>query len=61
MAWILETARDRSITELSTHGSLTARPFFEKHGFVVLEQRHPVRAGVALTNFSMRRTLGSEF
>lgn len=60
MAWVVETARDRGIAVLSTHGSVTARPFFEKHGFVVLEQRYPVRRGITLTNFAMRRDLRAE-
>ena len=44
--------------ELSTHASLTARPFFEAHGFAVVVEQHPVLRGVALTNFVMRRDLG---
>ena len=57
LGWVLERADERGITELSTHASLMARPFFEKFGFVVLEQRYPVLDGVRLTNFSMRRSL----
>lgn len=34
--------------------SVTARPFFERHGFVVLaEQQVIVPGGVALTNYRM--------
>lgn len=55
LAWALEQAEDQGLTELTTHASLIARPFFEKFGFVVLEQRYPVLGGVQLTNFSMRR------
>ena len=35
--------------------SITARRFFEKMGFVVVEERHPVVRGVELTNYAMRR------
>lgn len=54
---LVATARRRGLRQLSTHASRTARPFFERHGFVVVEERHPVRRGVALTNFGMRRAL----
>lgn len=54
---VLEAARRRGLGQLSTCASRTARPFFERHGFVVVEERHPVRRGVALTNYGMRRAL----
>jgi putative acetyltransferase len=41
-----------------THASITARPFFEAHGFRVDEVRHPVRNGVTFENFAMSRPLG---
>ena len=52
-----EIAREQGADELTTYASLTARPFFEKHGFVVVEEREPVLRGISLTNFSMRRAL----
>lgn len=36
--------------------SITARPFFEAHGFVVDAQQYPVIGGVTLINFRMSRT-----
>jgi putative acetyltransferase len=57
VGWVLETARDLGATELSTHASLTARPFFERQGFEVVVEQHPVLRGVELTNFVMRRDL----
>ncbi|MET4223846.1 GNAT family N-acetyltransferase [Oerskovia enterophila] len=54
---VTRTARARGAVELTTYASLTARPFFEKHGFVVVEERRPVLRGVSLTNFSMRKPL----
>ncbi|MNW68344.1 putative N-acetyltransferase YafP [compost metagenome] len=50
-------AREHGAVELTTYASLTARPFFEKHGFVVVEERQPVLRGVSLTNFRMRKPL----
>lgn len=54
---VTRMAREHGAVELTTYASLTARPFFEKHGFVVVEERHPVLRGVSLTNFSMRKPL----
>ncbi|MFJ2300802.1 GNAT family N-acetyltransferase [Oerskovia paurometabola] len=54
---VTRAARGRGAVELTTYASLTARPFFEKHGFVVVEERQPVLRGVSLTNFSMRKPL----
>jgi len=51
-------AAERGLPELTVHASITARPFFERHGFaVVAEQRVELRGSV-LANFRMRRGLG---
>ncbi|MBO3102069.1 GNAT family N-acetyltransferase [Cellulomonas fengjieae] len=55
--WAAATARELGATELSTHASLTARPVFERHGFVVVVEQRPVLRGVTMTNFVMRRAL----
>lgn len=55
--WAVRTARADGATELTTHASITARPFFAAHGFEVVAEQHPVRRGVALTNYRMRRPL----
>lgn len=57
LEWVLAKARDQGIPEIYTHASVTARPFFEHHGFTVTQQRHPVIRGVQLANFVMRRTV----
>ncbi len=57
LAWAEATARADGATELRTHASVTARPFFAAHGFVVEAEQHPVRRGVTLTNYRMRRPL----
>ncbi|WP_341835545.1 GNAT family N-acetyltransferase [Chitinophaga pollutisoli] len=38
---------------VTVHASRTARPFFEKHGFVVAEELFPVRNGIVIPNFRM--------
>ncbi|WP_258065504.1 GNAT family N-acetyltransferase [Rathayibacter tritici] len=50
-------ARTEAAPEFAADGSITARPFFERHGFVVVAEQHPVRAGVKLTNYRMARRL----
>ncbi|GAA4680936.1 GNAT family N-acetyltransferase [Frondihabitans cladoniiphilus] len=50
-------ARQAGASDLCTHASLSARPFFERHGFSVVEEGRPVVRGVVLRNFVMRRSL----
>lgn len=50
-------ARSAGTHELSADVSITARPFFERHGFTVEAEQHPVKAGVRMTNFKMRKSL----
>lgn len=42
-------------TRLFAEVSITARPFFEGHGFVVLAEQQVMVRGVALTNYRMER------
>jgi len=50
-------ARQAQLTELTADVSIAARPFFERYGFTVEVEQHPVMAGVPLTNYKMRKTL----
>lgn len=50
-------ARGDRAAAVETYASLTARPLFERHGFVVIEQRTPVVRNIAMTNFKMRLVL----
>jgi putative acetyltransferase len=58
LAWAVEEATRAGAVSVRTHASITARPFFEAHGFRVDEVRHPVRNGVTFENFAMSRPLG---
>lgn len=40
---------------ITTHASITARPFFEGRGYQVVRQQQVERRGVILTNFLMER------
>lgn len=58
---LLETveaeARRCGLTQISTEASLTARPFFEGKGFVVLARQEVEKRGHRLENFRMEKTL----
>lgn len=41
--------------KITTHASITAKPFFEKRGYRVIREQQVERQGVALTNFVMER------
>ncbi len=43
--------------EITTHASLAARPFFDRHGFAVTEEEMADCRGVALRRFAMRKAL----
>jgi putative acetyltransferase len=53
-------ARTLGATMLSTNASITARPFFERHGFQAVAIQHPTRRGVSLINYRMVRSLPAE-
>ena len=46
-----ETVKD----PVTTHASITARPFFEKRGYRVVKEQQVERRGVLLTNFVMEK------
>ena len=41
---------------VTTHASITARPFFEKRGYQVLRAQQVERRGILLTNYIMEKT-----
>lgn len=49
---LLEQAVEGKIT---THASITAKPFFEKRGYAVVKRQEVERRGVLLTNFVMEK------
>lgn len=54
---LLEQAQTAGATQLSTHASKTARPFFEQKGFEVVTVCHPVLQGIELENYEMKKKL----
>jgi putative acetyltransferase len=57
MRHILAAAAMQGIAMLTSDVSLTAQPFYQRFGFVIVERRLPVIRGVALPNALMRKTL----
>lgn len=50
-------AKSRGIEKLTTEASITARPFFEKRGFVVVREQEIECRGETLLNFLMQKEL----
>lgn len=42
---------------IKTHASITAKPFFEKRGYIVLKEQQVERQGIFLTNYVMIKEL----
>lgn len=55
MKEILKRAKDNPIHLIFAEVSITAKPFFEKWGFRVINQQTIVRKGIELINFKMER------
>jgi putative acetyltransferase len=55
---VVVTARSRRLDRLTVFASITARPFFERQGFVLDEQVQVELDGVMLTTNAMSRELG---
>ncbi|WP_028551214.1 GNAT family N-acetyltransferase [Paenibacillus sp. UNC451MF] len=54
----LETeARALGLAEIDTEASITARPFFERHGYRVIESQVVERRGIQLVNFKMIKSM----
>lgn len=47
----------KGISEIHTEASRISRPFFEKHGYAVIEIEHVVRSGVEFERFRMRKSI----
>ena len=39
-----------------THASITARPFFEKRGYIIVKKQEVERQGIFLTNYVMEKS-----
>jgi putative acetyltransferase len=59
MTFLERRALAAGADQMSADVSITARRFFEAHGFVVEVEQHPVIAGVQMTNFRMTKALST--
>lgn len=50
-------AKNRSSKTITSDVSITAKPFFEKKGFIVKAEQKNIRSGVELINYKMEKTL----
>ena len=41
--------------KITTHASITAKPFFQKRGYRIVREQHILRQGITLTNFVMEK------
>lgn len=60
MAHLEQAAREQGVMRLFAHVSLTAQPFFLRHGFRIEEERRPVVRGVALRNALMSKDIAAK-
>lgn len=49
--------RKLGVMNMVTHASITARPFFERSGFIMVKEQQVERKGILLTNFIMEKQL----
>lgn len=54
---ILLKAREQNISALTTHASITARPFFERSGFRVVQEQDVQLRGQTFRNYRMVRAI----
>ena len=57
VAEVERRAQALTASALSTNASITARPFFEQHGFRVMTEQRPLTRGVRMTNYRMVKHL----
>ena len=54
---IFKIAKEKEQTSLRVNASITAKPFFEKSGFIEVKKNKVVRNNIELINFSMEKSL----
>jgi putative acetyltransferase len=54
---LVEVAQTQALQELTVEASITARPFFERHGFAMITEQRVQCRGVECINFLMARKI----
>lgn len=57
LASLLDQAHSDALEIITTEASITARLFFEKHGFRVIEKQKKILGGIPFVNFKMEKEL----
>ncbi|ASW06111.1 MULTISPECIES: GNAT family N-acetyltransferase [unclassified Rhizobium] len=57
LATVENAAHEQRLQRIFTEASLTARPFFERKGFVIVTAQQVEKRGQILSNFLMEKTL----
>ena len=52
-----ELEKSVNMNEYTVHASITAKPFFEARGYIVIKEQQVIRRGVSLTNFYMTKRI----
>jgi putative acetyltransferase len=52
-----ELEQSVSVKTITTHSSITAKPFFEHRGYRVIQEQTVIRNGIALTNYIMEKSV----
>lgn len=55
--YLEEYAMDNGLVLITTHASITARPFFERRGYIVMKEQQVKRNKQWLTNFVMEKSV----
>lgn len=50
-------ARNHGVLQVTTHASITAKPFFEKRGYTIVKSQQVLREGITLQNYVMQKAL----
>lgn len=54
---VLSLSKTLNLTTITTEASITAKPFFEKYGFIEIKKQKVERASIYLTNYLMKKKL----
>ena len=54
---LINCAHEHELTTLTTDASITARPFFERHGFEVVKKQRNQYKGMIFINYKMKKNI----
>jgi putative acetyltransferase len=54
---LIDYAQDHAIQTLTTEASITARPFFERHGFKVTKRQTNIYNDIEFVNYKMKKQI----